>query len=422
MSTTGAGSGQPSAENFKIRSLVWSVYAPSFLLTLGQGILIPVLPLFARDAFDSNDALIALAVSARHLGTMSFDVPAGMLVGYLGLRRTMMGGILLFALAAVIGGLSQNFGMLMVCRLLAGVSFALWSISRHVYIAQAVPVASRGKALSMFGGISRVATILGPILGGFLYEYVDITAPFYAQAVVALSTGLLVMLTFRAELTNNARRSGHNIFPVLGHTIYSNRRVFATAGVASIALQFLRAAREYIIPVWGSEEIGLSGSQVGLVFGVSSTIDSVMFPLVGYVMDRWGRKYTGIPAYLILAGAFALIPVIATNFAMLMLIGVLVGIGNGLSSGFVLTLGTDFAPPDNPGEFLGVWRFISDGGGAAGPSAIGGFAAATASLGAASVFTAGIGGVGALVLIFLVRETLIKPQKTPEPEPKSASP
>lgn len=400
------------ATKFQIRSLVWSVYAPSFLLTLGQGLLVPILPLFAKDEFDASAAVIAFLVTARPLGTMIFDVPAGILVGMLGLRRIMMLGILLFASAAIAGGLSQNVGWLAVARLVAGVSFAFWSISRHVYIAQVVPVASRGKALSMFGGISRVAGIAGFFLGGVLYEFVDVSAPFFAQAIVALMTAVLVLATFKGEIESGARTAKHNIFPVLGHTLYDNRGIFATAGVAAIALQFLRAAREFIIPLW-VDELGLGGKESGIIFGVMSVVDSVMFPLVGFVMDRFGRKYIGVPAYLILAGGFALVP-LANSFGMLMVAGLLIGLGNGLSSGLVLTMGVDFAPKANPSEFLGVWRFISDAGGASGPQAIGTVATFTA-LGTASLLTAGLGVFGAAVLLFFVRETLVKESENPPP-------
>jgi MFS family permease len=396
---------------FQIRSLLWSVYAPSFLLTFGQGILIPILPIYARDVFGSSDVLIALMITARPLGTMLFDVPAGVLVGILGLRRTMMAGILLFAVGAIIGGLSPNFSVLMMGRLFAGSSFALWSISRQVYIAQTVPVASRGKALSMFGGLSRVATIAAVFAGGLLYDHVDHRAPFFAQAIVAVLTAGMVMATFKGTMESAVNTGKHNIFPVLGHTLVDHRRVFATAGLAAIMLQFLRAAREYIIPLW-ADEMGLSGSQSGYIFGVSSIIDSVMFPVVGFVMDRWGRKHVGIPAYLILASGFAVIP-FADSFFLLMMVGVLVGLGNGLSSGLVLTMGVDFAPRKNPGEFMGVWRLISDVGGASGPAAIGGVAGLV-TLGTASVLTAGTGLLGAAILLFFVKETLVKDNDPPD--------
>jgi MFS family permease len=319
----------------------------------------------------------------------------------------MLAGVLLFAVSAVIAGVSPNFTMLIFARVVAGISFALWSISRHVYIAQTVPLTSRGRALSMFGGISRIATVLGPLAGGLLAHYVDLRVPFFAQAGVASLTALLVLYTFRGS-TEHARAGGHNIFPVLGRTLSENREVFITAGAAAIILQFMRAAREFIIPVWG-DNAGLTPDEIGYVLTVSFAIDSMMFPVTGYIMDRWGRKYTGVPAYALLAASLAVIP-LSTDFTTLMLASVLAGLGNGLSSGLVLTMGTDFAPEKSPGEFLGVWRFISDAGGATGPLVIGG-TAQVLTLGAASVATAGLGGIGVLVLVLLVRETLIKPEK-----------
>ena len=393
----------PSSVRATIRSLVWSVYAPSFLLSVGQGILIPVLPGFAKEEMAVTIGLIGLVVAARHFGTMAFDVPAGILVGRLGLRKTMIAGVILFGISAIWAGLSPNFTSLMAARLLAGASYALWSISRHSYIAAAVPVDVRGRALSVFGGISRIATILGPLMGGVLAEHVGIRVPFYAQAVVAALTLIMVISTTRKMIEVKTAKSQHNILTELGSVVWRHRIDFATAGVAAVALQFLRAGREFMIPVWGGE-IGLGKDQIGYIATASFAIDSMLFPIVGYAMDKWGRKSTGIPAFIVLGISMALIP-LTGSFGGLLLIGMLAGLGNGLSSGFVLITGTDLAPKDRPGEFLGVWRLISDTGGASGPIAIGGIAQVL-TLGMASMATAGIGAFGALILIFIVRETM----------------
>jgi len=388
-----------------IKSLVWSVYAPSFLLSVGQGILIPVLPGFASKELGATVAMVGLVISARHIGTMIFDVPAGVLVTRLGLKRTMIAGVVLFGIASVWAGLSPSFASLMAARLLAGVSFALWSISRHSYIAGAVPIEVRGRALSLFGGISRIATILGPAIGGIHGEFVGLRVPFFAQAVVALITLALVIATTRHLVDPPRSANRHNVFAELGGVVKRHRRDFATAGVVSVTLQFLRAAREFLIPVWGGE-LGLGEAKIGAIATASFAIDSVLFPWVGYSMDRWGRKSTGIPAFIVLALAMVLIPMTG-SFGGLMAVGLLAGFGNGLSSGFVLVTGTDLSPKENPGEFLGVWRLISDTGGAGGPIAIGGIAQVL-TLGASAVATGGIGIFGVLMLIFVVRETMTR--------------
>ena len=372
--------------------------------------LIPVLPIFAKDEFLATEALIGLAVGAKYVGTLAFDVPAGILVSRFGMWRTMLVGILLFAVAAVAAANSPNFTMLFVARFAAGASFAFWMISRHAFIAGAVPTRHRGKALSLYGGMSRIAAIIGPIVGGLLAEYVDIRAPFYAQATIAILTGLLVLYSMRRAGGDKVDPQGHrNVVASVGTTLVGHRHDFMTAGLVAVILQFVRAAREFLIPVWG-DEMGLKTDQIGYVAAASYAVDSTMFPIVGWTMDRFGRKYVGVPALLIMGVGLSLLP-FANGMTMLMIAGVVAGLGNGLSSGFVLTLGSDLAPRNDPGEFLGVWRFISDVGGAVGPPLIGGIAQVMA-LATATWFTGGVAGIGALALLTLVKETVARRRLT----------
>lgn len=396
-----AGTRPGDATAFSIRSLTWTVYAPSGLLAFGQGILLPVLPIFAKDELGASVAMVGIAVAARELGTMAFDVPAGLLVSRFGSKSAMLVGTLLFAATAVGSALSFNLGFLIVMRVIAGLGIAMWSISRHAYIAQAVPARHRGRALSLFGGIGRIATILGPLGGGLLGQHMGLTAPFYMQAGVGVATMALVMATLErsAPVRHAAGVSAH---ARLAATLVEYRREFATAGLAAVSLQLIRSSRSLLIPLWG-DKVGLELDGIAYVMTVSSVVDSVMFLPAGYVMDRWGRKWTGGPSLLILAAGLALLP-LTGGFVSMLAVGVILGLGNGLSSGLVLTMGADIAPKGSAGEFLGVWRLITDSGGAAGPLAIGGIAQGLA-LGAACFATAGIGVAGAAVMILLVRET-----------------
>ena len=378
---------------------------------MGQGLLIPVLPIFARDTFQSGDLLIGFLIAARHFGTMGFDVPAGLLVGRFGLNRTMVAGVVLFGISAIFAGLSGNFSLLLFSRLLAGASFALWSISRHAYIASVIPNENRGKALSLFGGLGRIATIIGPLIGGILAQFVSIRAPFFFQAFIAGLTLILITTTSR-NLEFNDKKSNEGYLIDLRNTFIDNRNAYLTAGMAAVALQFLRASREIVIPLWG-DNIGLRKDEIGYITTLSFAVDSLMFPIAGFIMDKFGRRYTGIPAFIILGFSLVLIGTVdnplmfLTSYSTLILSAIISGIGNGISSGLVLTIGSDLSPPNNRGGFLGIWRLISDGGGAAGPTVMG-IIANSYSLATASFSSGFIAITGIIFLRFFVKETLEK--------------
>jgi MFS family permease len=266
-----------------------------------------------------------------------------------------------------------------------------------------LPIAQRGRALSLVGGTNRLGTLIGPILGGVLATVYGVEAAFFTQAALGLATAVLLFLVVPRAAAPARFVSELNVYRRIGGMLREHRAVFATAGVTVLILQVLRMGRQVLIPLWG-DEIGLNEAQIGLIFGLASGVDMVMFYPVGIVMDRYGRKWAAVPCLLVLGASIALLPATET-FAALLAVGLLSGLGNGFGSGIVQTLGADFSPRDGRGEFLGVWRLIADSGSAGGPLLITGVVFA-AGLGAAAVVTGGAGIVGALVMALLVRETL----------------
>ena len=196
-------------------------------------------------------------------------------------------------------------------------------------------------------------------------------------------------------------------------TVADNRRAFATAGTVAVCLVMIRNARRVLIPLWGVA-LGLDLWEIGLVIGLASAIDMTLFYPVGIVMDRWGRKWTIVPCLAVLAASMALIP-LTENFLSFLLVGLLGGFANGLGSGAVMTMGSDLAPSRHAGEFLGVWRLISDSGAVFSPAIVGGLAQA-ATLGTAFYGAAAFGLVGAIVLVAFVRDGL----HTPRPSDSAA--
>ncbi|HEX5857343.1 MAG TPA: MFS transporter, partial [Microbacterium sp.] len=76
----------------------------------------------------------------------------------------------------------------------------------------------------------------------------------------------------------------------------------------------------------------------------------------------------------------------------------ILGVGNGLSSGMLLTLGADVAPREDPAPFLGSWRTLTDAGGAITPLIVSGLTAAF-SLALATGFVGIVGLLGAVAFV-----------------------
>jgi MFS family permease len=395
---------------FSLRSLVTSVYLPTFLFSIGQGAVIPAVPLLAV-SLGASTALASLIVGMRGIGTMAMDVPGGILESKLGDKFVMVAGTALVAAVAVGASFSSSPLQLALLMLMMGAGWAFWLLARLAFVSEVVPAHQRGRVLSVVGGTNRIGNFVGPLIGGVIGRQFGLNAIFYLQAFVGLSAA--VVMVFSVNASNRTRASLESgVFRTFGSTLSAHRGIFATAGFAVVMLQLLRQARQVFLPLWG-KKIGLDIQDISIVFSISTAIDMLMFYPAGQVMDRWGRKWVAVPSLLILSLSVALIP-LAHGMALLALVGLLAGFGNGIGAGIAMTLGADFAPPETRGEFLGIWRLVGDVGTAGGPLLIGALAGA-ASLGSASLVVAVFGVFGAFLLTKLVPEPLRR--ATPAPAP-----
>ena len=105
----------------------------------------------------------------------------------------------------------------------------------------------------------------------------------------------------------------------------------------------------------------------------------------------------------------ALIP-FTTGFGSLLVVVSLIGFGNGLGSGSMMTIAADLAPTNARGEFLAMWRFIGDAGATGAPIVIGAVAGLVA-LPTAALVAAGAGLMTVAVFLRFVPETLDKEQQ-----------
>jgi len=383
--------------------LVLPVYAPTLLVAFGTGMLAPILPLYAQ-SFGASYAWIGLVLASRGLGTILGDLPAGLLLRTLGQRKLMIAGLVCISLSGLAISQAQALWMLVVFGLFEGMGGAFWNISRHAYLTEAAPAGQRGRAIAAFGGIVRTGQLVGQAVGGTVGVLLGLRAPFVAYALIAAIT-LIFPLLYGLDHRPDHEGQGHSGARLgLLDLIRAHYRVLLSAGVGQLFAQMIRSGRNIVVPLYGVDVLGMSVQSVGLVMSISSLIDALMFFPAGYIMDRFGRKYAYVSCFLIQSIGMAMIP-FTGDFTTLLFATGLIGFGNGLGSGTMMTLGADLAPRDSMGEFLGLWRLIGDSGALGGPLLVGVVADALA-LNPAIFAIAGIGLLSAGILGFFVPETL----------------
>ena len=333
------------------------------------------------------------------------DVPAGAILGRLGLKSTMIGGTLLVVAGTLPLAFVHSVEAVLALRIIAGIGTAFWGLSRHALIASATPVEQRGKVLSTYGGIGRIGVLLGPAAGGFIAAAVGVRASFAVSGAMAALALLLAVRYVQSSDMLGRRVPGR--WGIVRTTIKTYARDLSAAGAAQTFGQMIRAGRLLIIPLYASQELNLGPAQIGLVMTASSVLDVAMFVPAGILMDRFGRKTASVPSFAVMAIGTAMIP-LSSSFITLMIVGLVIGAGNGLGSGAMMTLGADLAPNGATGEFLGIWRLIGDLGSFLGPIVVGVIAGVFSLNGSAYALSL-IGFAAALTLALLVRETRASP-------------
>jgi len=356
-----------------------SVYLPTTIYEAGIGAMLPVLPLLAIQ-LGATPAQAALVMALEPIGQVIGDIPAGHLATKLGDRAAMLWGALVTVVAMLIAVFAPNWWVMSLGTLLLGAVSAIFALARQAYLSEVIPPVMRSRALSMLGGMQRTGSLIGPFLGGFAITLLSglvmpdggewLRGAIWLGVLLSAVSGLVVAVTKDVEVPNR-------IAPVkvpVTSIIKNNWRMFATLGIAFVLVGAIRMTRTTVLPLW-SENIGLSGAAASYILGISGILDVALFYPGGRIMDRRGRMWVAIPSVIVLGLALIALP-FTHSFATMAAVALVMGLGNGLGSGMLMTIGADMAKPQERTQFLSICRLLSDGGAAAGPLVI---AAAAAS-------------------------------------------
>ena len=281
-----------------LRPLVIPIYTPALLAQLSDTLTSASIALFALDVSGSR-AVAGLAVGAAGIGQTVANLPASLIYNRLGARLTLATGQLLNGAASLLAALAcrtRSLRLFTAALTLIGVGEAIFTIGRSSRVREITAPAIRGRANSLFGGITRISQVVGPPIGGAVVARAGVSAAFTlravglfaATAVVLCSGGFAQGPEPPSTAASPAAKENQGGAASSGAGSSSFARCVVGC-VPMFTLSCMRKARDAVIPLIG-QQVGLGPQQLGVLVGFSSMAETLLFLPAG-----WGCK-SGWPA------------------------------------------------------------------------------------------------------------------------------
>ena len=246
------------------------------------------------------------------------------------------------------------------------IGIALGPITR-AYVSDATPRESIGLFSGLWWAFSILGRTIGPLLGAFIAQVWSFQLAFYLSTLLSLVTVVLIIMTFPKEQASQ-RVDSLTLISDLKSVLRlrSMGFLFLSTLFAFMGVALMRS----FLPLYASEQVGMSTLEVGVLFSATSAVQLIALPSLGWVSDEFGRRRTVLLGFGLTSLAFLLF-FLAGNPTQLMIVSLIVSAGLSASSLLLLALIPDVASDGAYGAVVGVYGSIEDVGLIIGPVVFG---------------------------------------------------
>ncbi|MGJ5712718.1 multidrug efflux MFS transporter NorA [Staphylococcus auricularis] len=247
------------------------LYFNIFLVFLGIGLVVPVLPVYLKDlGLKGGDLGILVAVFA--FAQMIISPFGGNLADKLGKKLIIVIGLVLYAVSEYLFAISNTFALLIISRILGGFSAGMVMPGVTGMIADISPGADKAKNFGYMSGIINTGYILGPGLGGFLAEFSH-RLPFF----VAGTSGVIALILSVILLKNPKHETQAGFATISTETISKiNLKVFITPVILTFVLAFGLSAFETLFPLYAADKADYSPIDISVAIMAGGVLGALI--------------------------------------------------------------------------------------------------------------------------------------------------
>ena len=353
------------------------LFTSLFIVMVGFGIVIPVLPFYARSLGASS---VDMGLLMTIFSLMQFLCAPfwGTLSDRIGRKPVLIIGMLGHGVSFILFGIADSMWLLFVSRVIGGVLSSATLPSTFAYIADVTTDRQRGSGMGMLGAAMGLGVIFGPAIGGLLAG-MSLSAPFFAAAAVSLLDTAFIYFFLPESLPQargvrpdtlrpEQRGGGHapQRGPQIGPMVRSLAGPIGFPLILAFLSSFAVAALEGIFAFWIQDEFGYGASEMGIIFvAMGITMVVVQGGIVGRLINAIGDELV-IRAGLVLTAAGFLLILLSSNLVEIIAYGILWDIGTALLRPSLATIISKRAP-GGQGAAMGLQGSFDSLGRIAGP-------------------------------------------------------
>lgn len=320
---------------------IWVLVAAALAVSLGYGIVAPVLPQFAK-SFGVTTTLATVVVSAFAFMRLVFAPVSGALSARFGERSMYMAGIVIVAASSAASAAAQSYWHLLVVRALGGVGSVMFTVAAMSLIIKLSPVHARGRASAAYGSGFLLGSILGPAVGGVLAP-LGFRWPFVIYAALLLVAAAIVFVAIPGSAAQGGPNAGGGAGreadvgkarpapkPMTVGEAFRLRR-FKIVLLTAFAQGWTNfGVRVAVVPLLASAIPGAPTWLAGAALMAFAAGNGLALTRSGYLSDLYGRKYL-VVAGLVVSGLFT-VPMGVWDSTLLILVASFMG---GFGSGAI---------------------------------------------------------------------------------------
>jgi MFS family permease len=273
---------------------LWLLAVVGFVSQVGISVMLPLLPLYATE-LGAPPVVLGLLTSAFAVTNAIGQVIAGFLSERWGPRRTMSGGLGLYAAMNALIATAASAPWLLLWRTTAGFGGGAMIVSERLYLAQSASPDRRAFANGIVSAGQSAGTVAGPVVGGLAAAIGGLRAPFVivaATSLIALVGTLFLPPSHRPVGAGDEEADAERI----------DLRPLALLLLANLALLGSYGAFITTYATLATERLGWSLVDVGIAFSFFGAGSIVLGPWLAHLADRIGRRTIATLATLALIG------------------------------------------------------------------------------------------------------------------------